>query len=162
MLSSRGQFAAEPPSSHNINVIFMIIFTASAIRIIVKLMFHVQVGIFAALRFRSGRPNNYWSSQLIPYCRSLIKVKFPTDQIRPALGSCCRLIVVNHSQKTSKLPYFRLFRPIPKYFLPLGKPSFQKSAVFLKIVQKAFAPPPFYLNICPILQGVFFKRVFEH
>ena len=25
------------------------------------------------------------------YCRSLIKVKFPTDQIRPALGSCCRL-----------------------------------------------------------------------
>ena len=52
------------------------------------------------------------------YCRSLIKVKFPTDQFRPALGSCCRLIV-NHAQKTSKLPYFRLFRPIPKYFLPL-------------------------------------------
>ena len=22
-------------------------------------------------------------------CRSLIKVKFPTDQLRPALGSCC-------------------------------------------------------------------------
>ena len=38
----------------------------------------------------------------------------------------------------------------------LGKPSFQKSAVFLNIVQKAFDPPPFYLNICPILQGVFF------
>ena len=44
----------------------------------------------------------------------------------------------------------------------LGKPSFQKSAVFFNIVQKAFDPPPFYLNICPILQGVFFKRVFEH
>ena len=44
----------------------------------------------------------------------------------------------------------------------LGKPPFQKSAVFLNIVQKAFDPPPFYLNICPILQGVFFKRVFEH
>ena len=42
----------------------------------------------------------------------------------------------------------------------LGKPSFQKSAVFLNIVQKAFDPPPLYLNICPILQGVFFKRVF--
>ena len=41
----------------------------------------------------------------------------------------------------------------------LGKPPFQKSAVFLNIVQKA---PPFYLNICPILQGVFFERVFEH
>ena len=38
----------------------------------------------------------------------------------------------------------------------LGKPSFQKSAVFLNIVQKAFDPPPLYLNICPILQGVFF------
>ena len=44
----------------------------------------------------------------------------------------------------------------------LGKPSFQKSAVFFNIVQKAFDPPPFYLNICPILQGVFFERVFEH
>ena len=39
----------------------------------------------------------------------------------------------------------------------LGMPSFQKSAVFLNIVQKAFdPPPPFYLNICPILQVVFF------
>ena len=47
--------------------------------------------------------------------------------------------------------------------LCLGKPSFQKSSVFLNIVQKAFdPPPPFYLNICPILQGVFFKRFFEH
>ena len=44
----------------------------------------------------------------------------------------------------------------------LGKPSIKKSAVFFNIVQKAFDPPPFYLNICPILQGVFFKRVFEH
>ena len=43
---------------------------------------------------------------------------------------------------------------------PLGKPSFQKSAAFLNIVQKAFAPPPLYLNICPILQGVFFKTRF--
>ena len=48
-------------------------------------------------------------------------------------------------------------------FVMLGMPSFQKSAVFLNIVQKAFGPPPpFYLNICPILRGVFFKRVFEH
>ena len=34
----------------------------------------------------------------------------------------------------------------------------KKSAVFFNIVQKPFAPPPpFYLNICPILQGVFFN-----
>ena len=46
------------------------------------------------------------------------------------------------------------------FHLHLGKPTFQKSAVFLNIVQKAFDPPPFYLNICPILQGVFFKTRF--
>ena len=45
--------------------------------------------------------------------------------------------------------------------LGLGKPSGKKSAVFLNIVQKAFCPPPpLYLNICPILQGVFFKTRF--
>ena len=44
----------------------------------------------------------------------------------------------------------------------LGKPTCKKSEVFLNIVQKALTPPPFYLNICPILQGVLFKRVFEH
>ena len=37
----------------------------------------------------------------------------------------------------------------------LGKPSIKKSAVFLNIVQNAFDPPPFCLNICPILRGVF-------
>ena len=42
----------------------------------------------------------------------------------------------------------------------LGKPSREKSAVFFNIVQKAFDPPPLYLNIFPILQGVFFKTRF--
>ena len=45
----------------------MIIRTASAIRIIVKLMFHVLVRIFGPLQFMSGRPNNYWSFQFIPF-----------------------------------------------------------------------------------------------
>ena len=44
-------------------------------------------------------------------CRSLMKVKFPTDQFRLALGSCHCLMDCHHAQKTSKLPYFRLFRP---------------------------------------------------
>ena len=43
-----------------------------------------------------------------------------------------------------------------------GCPPLRKVQFFLNIVQKAFDPPPFYLNICPILRGVFFKRVFEH
>ena len=43
----------------------------------------------------------------------------------------------------------------------LGKPSGKKSAVFLTLFKMPLTPP-LYLNICPILQGVFFKRVFEH
>ena len=60
-------------------------------------------------------------------------------------------------KKVSWMPY-RVHRNIEF----LGKPPFQKSAVFLNIVQKAFDPPPFYLNICPILQGVFSDIIFEH
>ena len=33
----------------------------------------------------------------------------------------------------------------------------EEKCSFFNIVQKAFDPPPFYLNICPILQGVFFN-----
>ena len=32
---------------------------------------------------------------------------------------------------------------LKKHLISLGMPSFQKSAVFLNIVQKAFDPPPF-------------------
>ena len=31
---------------------------------------------------------------------------------------------------------------LARSYFPLGKPSFQKSAVFFNIVQKAFDPPP--------------------
>ena len=37
-----------------------------------------------------------------------------------------------------------------------------KVKFFLTLFKRPLTPPPFYLNICPILQGVFFKRVFEH
>ena len=37
---------------------------------------------------------------------------------------------------------------------PQGKPSIKKSAVFFNIVQKAFDPPPFRLNIMhSVLKG---------
>ena len=42
----------------------------------------------------------------------------------------------------------------------LGKPTRKKSAVFLTLFKRPLTPPPFYLNICPILQGVFFKTRF--
>ena len=48
------------------------------------------------------------------FCRSLIKVKFYTDQFRPALGSCgCSIVDCRLSpwSKTWKLPYFRPFQP---------------------------------------------------
>ena len=62
------------------------------------------------VQFLSSSSRSYSFSS---FSRSLIKVKFSTDQFRPALGSCgCRLIVdCHHAQKTYKLPYFRLFRP---------------------------------------------------
>ena len=43
-----------------------------------------------------------------------------------------------------------------------GCPHFKKVQFFLTLFERPLTPPPFYLNICPILQGVFFERVFEH
>ena len=43
-----------------------------------------------------------------------------------------------------------------------GSPPLRKVQFFLTLFKRPLTPPPFYLNICPILQGVFFKRVFEH
>ena len=42
-----------------------------------------------------------------------------------------------------------------------GSPHFKKVQFFLTLFKRPLTPP-FYLNICPILQGVFFERVFEH
>ena len=43
-----------------------------------------------------------------------------------------------------------------------GSRPVRKVQFFLTLFKRPLPPPPFYLNICPILQGVFFKRVFEH
>ena len=54
----------------------------------------------------------------------------------------------------------------PIYFnlmnLDLREAILSKKCSFFEHCSKGLWPPPFYLNICPILQGVFFKRVFEH
>ena len=53
-------------------------------------------------------------------CRSLIKVKFSTDQFNPALGSGCRLSIdCYHAQKPQNCPISDLFNLTTKYFLPL-------------------------------------------
>ena len=47
-----------------------------------------------------------------------------------------------------------------QYFIPhLGKPSWEKSAVFFNIVQKAFAPPPlsFEHYVVNFSEGIFTK-----
>ena len=55
---------------------------------------------------------------IIPYCRGLIKVKFSTDQFRPALGSgCCRLSIVTMLKKPQNYPISDFFDLTPKYFL---------------------------------------------
>ena len=43
-----------------------------------------------------------------------------------------------------------------------GSLRVRKVKFFWTLFKRPLTPPPFYLNICPILQGVFFKRVFEH
>ena len=64
-----------------------------------------------------------WRSQWsILFCRSLIKVKFSTDQFRPALGSGCWLIdwsIVTMLKKPQNCPISDFFDLTPKYFLPL-------------------------------------------
>ena len=40
-----------------------------------------------------------------------------------------------------------------------GCHPFKKVQFFLTLFKRPFTPPPFYLNICPILQGVFFNNV---
>ena len=37
-----------------------------------------------------------------------------------------------------------------------GCPPFKKVQFFWTLFKRPLTPPPFYLNICPILQGVFF------
>ena len=49
---------------------------------------------------------------------------------------------------------------LAKCDIVLGKPSCKKSAVFLNIVQKAFAPPPPLLFEHYVVN--FLKTVFEH
>ena len=59
-----------------------------------------------------------WCSE--NYYRSLIKVKFSTDQVRRALGSGgCSFVVCHHAQKPENGPNSDLFNLTPKYFLPL-------------------------------------------
>ena len=53
------------------------------------------------------------------YCRSLIKVKFPIDQFRPALGSGCFLMdgLLTMLKKPQNCPISDFFDLTPKYFL---------------------------------------------
>ena len=44
-------------------------------------------------------------------------------------------------------------------YLAKGCPHFKKVQFFLTLFKRPLTPPPFYLNICPILQGVFFNNV---
>ena len=52
--------------------------------------------------------------------------------------------------------------PARKYVRLSGRDSQmqRKMMLLMMILFKRPLTPPFYLNICPILQGVFFKRVF--
>ena len=67
------------------------------------------------LRYQNFK--NIPAKATISYCRSLKKVKFPTDQFRPALGSCCRLIVTM-LKKPQNCPISDFFDLYPNTFCP--------------------------------------------
>ena len=80
-------------------------------------------------------------------CRILIKVKFPTDRFRPALGSCGWLIdrsIVTMLKKPQNCPVSDFFDLTPKYFLPL--------LPYTDLVPPSTDPvPPSTNQYCPIL-----------
>ena len=81
------------------------------------------------------------------FCRSLIKVKFSTDQFRPALGSCgCSIVGLmdcDHAQKTSKLPYFRLLRPDTQLLSALTALYWPSTAFYWPSTTKYQPVPPY-------------------
>ena len=66
----------------------------------------------------SGPPRSSWDIMVAQavFCRSLIKVKFFIDQVRPALGSVGWLSPC--SKKPQNCPISDFFNLTPKYFLP--------------------------------------------
>ena len=112
----------------------------------------------------NGPQNDFKRGLEIPIC------KVPT--LRPNKGTMrfcildifggtrisCKLGQINQKKMQRRAPGWTDYVAPSWEVKMLGMPPFQKSAVFLNIVQKAFDPPPFYLNICPILQGVFFEQ----
>ena len=59
-----------------------------------------------------SRSRNTHSKGCTCFCRSLIKVKFSTDQFRPALGSgCCRLSPCSKNLKTALSQTFSTWHP---------------------------------------------------
>ena len=59
-------------------------------------------------------------SDIIIYCRSLIKVKFFTDQVRCALGSgSCSIVDCHHAQKPEDCPIATQYQQLPPYNDPI-------------------------------------------
>ena len=98
--------------------------------------------MFYYIRFCQERSGNILRK--ISVCRSLIKLKFSTDQVRPALGSVgCWLIGCDHPQKTSKLPYYRLFRPDIQILSALTALYWPSTAFYWPSTTKYQPVPPY-------------------
>ena len=67
-------------------------------------------------------------------------------------------------ERTLENPEMLSDQILDKCLLPnKGCPPFKKVQFFLPFFKRPLTPPPpFYLNICPILQGVFSDIIFEH
>ena len=87
-------------------------------QVFVTLFLDLSLSLFfvSQLQIGSNLLKCTWSS----FCRSLIKVKFSTDQVRLLLDQAVLCSIdCHHAQKPEKCPILDLFNLTPKYFLPL-------------------------------------------
>ena len=120
-----------------------------------------QIGtICVALIVVTSCNTTFWQLTL-RFCRSMIKVKFSTDKVRRALrsaGGCLLFDWLSPCSKTSKLLYFRPFRPdiqILSALTTLHRPStafYRPSTTKYQPVPPYTDPaPPSTNKYCPIL-----------
>ena len=87
-------------------------------QVFVTLFLDLSLSLFfvSQLQIGSNLLKCTWSS----FCRSLIKVKFSTDQVRLLLDQAVLCSIdCHHAQKPENCPILDLFNLTPKYFLPL-------------------------------------------
>ena len=101
--------------------------------------------------------------QVVTLLSSCGQADIQLSPIKCHLLPCCQIAVSNSNIGMSNFHFLSWNLPpkqeslaiVSKGSHPEGKVQF-----FWTLFKRPLTPPPFYLNICPILQGVFFKTRF--